>query len=190
MYGCGHIRRTLLEPCPAVLQGNKCIVDTSELQSLKLAEACLVCTARIQAQAAEAQAECAQAQAHVAQLEAINARITSEAFATKTENLKVCADAACRRVERAKYLGEARVRLEIRYDEQHLAELSVRMEADVEINPTVGLADDDFLNAFANQMSAVAGLKPKQIADRVLGNGVPETSPFDSPRSFISLGIP
>lgn len=187
MYGCGHICRTLLEPCPAILQGNKCIVDSSELQSLKLAEACLVCRAQVQAQAAEAQAECAEAQAHFAQLEAINARIISEASATKAENLRVCADAACRRVEKAKYLGEARIRLEFRYDEQHLAELTARMEADAERAPTDELADDDSLIAFADQMRVVAELEPKKIVDnRILGDGVPELSPLDYPQSSIS----
>jgi len=191
MYGCGHIRCTVLEPCPAGLQGRNCIADTRELQPLNIKETCLVCTAQVQAQAAEAQAECAQTQAHLAQLEAINARIISEAFATKAENLRVCADAACRRVEKAKYLGEAGVRLEFRYDEQHLAELTAQIEADAERTPTVELADDGSLIAFADQMSAVAELKPKEIADdKVLGNGVPETSSLDSPRSFVSLNLP
>lgn len=191
MYGCGHIRCAVLQPCPAGLQGRTCIADTHELQPLNITEACLVCTAQVQAQAAEAQAECAQTQAYLAQLEAINARIISEALATKAQNLRVCAEAARRRVEKANYLGNAGVRLQFRYDAQHLAELTVQTEADAQRTPTVDSADDGSPNASTDQMSAAAELEPEEIADdKVLGGGVPETSPWDPPRSFVSLILP
>ncbi len=152
VYGCGHTRRTQAEPCLASLQGKPCSNDPrAQWPPIKLSQACLVCTAQVQAQAAQAQAE-------IARIQAVSTSTKADAAAKKAETATVNAGIAKNRVERAKYLGEAKVRIEIQTDKQDLTELVEKISGQIEQKPTARAANDP-QTPFAAQIGSVAKCK-------------------------------
>ena len=120
-YGCGHTRLTNSKPCLAQLQGTQCHERALlGVPPINVANACLVCTAQVQANAANVQALRAEDQARAIQHQLNAARKK----ATKAHNE---AGTAQLRVERAKYMGQAAIQIEVRQDDRHLAELEERM---------------------------------------------------------------
>ena len=124
-YGCGHTRLTDAKPCMAALQGKRCearaVLDTPPIE---VPNACLVCTAQAQADAARVQARHAEDQLRAIQRQANVAR---EKVMKAHDEIR----AAQMRVERAKYMGQATIQIEVRQDDHHLAELEERMSRPV-----------------------------------------------------------
>ena len=170
VYGCGHTRRTQAGPCLASLQGKPCSNDPrAQWPPVKLSQACLVCTAQVQAQATQAQAK-------ISRMQAISISTKADAAARKAEDAAVNAGIAKKRLERAKYLGEAKVRIQFRIDEQDLTELAEIMSGHVEQKLIVRAAND-FQTPFAPQLEDVAKCKEEAKRQQPIAHPANDPSP-------------